>query len=326
MDHLKISIITPSYNQGSYLEETILSVLNQNYENIEYIIIDGGSSDNSVEIIKKYQSKLHYWSSEKDNGQSEAINKGLKKCTGDVITWLNSDDVFLPNILSEVSNYFVKNPKLGLLHGKALLFGEKRKGQVIGNPMDHMKERYLAYIPFPQPSSFFNRKVIEKTGPLNANLHYGMDFDLLSRIALNFEITYINRILTKYRIHDESKTNHHLKFAEDWQKVFSKTLRSITDNTVSINILRKLNLYSEGVDSYDVSIIPVNFNLSLLYFLNTQMHYYYEVFEFKRVGEIAEQIKKVDQDFYYKEGVQKLEFRSKYLPKGIIKQMRKFTR
>src|SRR5687768_13083798 len=106
MNSPKISIITPSYNQGRFIEETILSVINQNYPNLEYIIIDGGSTDNTVEIIRKYEQHLAYWVSEKDGGQSEAINKGFKKATGDIVCWINSDDFFMPGALSKVADCF----------------------------------------------------------------------------------------------------------------------------------------------------------------------------------------------------------------------------
>ena len=103
----KISIITPSFNQGKFLEETILSVINQDYPDLEYIIIDGGSSDNSVEIIKKYEKYLTYWISEKDSGQSSAINKGLKKISGELVAWINSDDLYCPNVFSKIAEYFL---------------------------------------------------------------------------------------------------------------------------------------------------------------------------------------------------------------------------
>ena len=113
----KISVITPSYNQGIYIEETIQSVLNQNYPNLEYIIIDGGSSDSTVEVIKKYESKIDFWVSEKDKGQADAINRGFAKATGDILCWLNSDDYFFPDTLKYVASQLN-------IEKKEILFGE----------------------------------------------------------------------------------------------------------------------------------------------------------------------------------------------------------
>src|SRR5580700_341038 len=121
MDLPKISIITPSYNQGQFIEETILSILNQNYPNLEYLIIDGKSTDSTIEIIKKYEQKIFYWVSEKDSGQSEAINKGFQKATGEIVCWLNSDDILMPNALNEVAAQFIKNKELILLNGQTVL-------------------------------------------------------------------------------------------------------------------------------------------------------------------------------------------------------------
>src|SRR5690606_28750520 len=119
----KISIITPSYNQSNFLEETILSVINQNYPNLEFFVIDGGSTDHSVEIIKQYENKIDFWVSEKDNGQSHAINKGFKRATGTIITWLNSDDVLTPGILHKIAEKFSQLPDdVGLIYGGTTLF------------------------------------------------------------------------------------------------------------------------------------------------------------------------------------------------------------
>ena len=113
----KISIITPSYNQGQFLEQTILSILSQDYPNLEYIIMDGGSSDNSVEIIRKHEDNLTYWVSEPDKGQSDAINKGFQRATGDILTWLNSDDYYLPGTLHTVAEYFTQHPDVECIYG-----------------------------------------------------------------------------------------------------------------------------------------------------------------------------------------------------------------
>ena len=124
LNYSKISIVTPSYNQSQFLERTILSVLNQNYPNLEYLIIDGGSTDGSVEIIRKYEKYLAYWVSEKDNGQADAINRGFQKSTGKILAWLNSDDIYLPGTLLKVSETFNKNPEVDLIFSNIFFIDE----------------------------------------------------------------------------------------------------------------------------------------------------------------------------------------------------------
>src|SRR5882724_9660763 len=123
----KISVVTPSFNRGRFLEETILSVLNQNYANLEYIIIDGGSNDETVEIIRRYEDRLAYWISEKDRGQAHAINKGLEKATGDIFAFINSDDLYLPGAFRAVAEYFREHPSCEWLCGETILFGPDRQ-------------------------------------------------------------------------------------------------------------------------------------------------------------------------------------------------------
>lgn len=203
----KISIITPSYNQGQFLEETICSVLGQGYPNLEYIVIDGGSTDGSVEIIQKYAPQLAYWVSEKDSGQVEAIQKGLDRATGDVVAWLNSDDVYTPGTLGKVGAIFRdRNP--------AFLYGRCDFTDVEGNFAYSLPyyegldlEMVITHNFLPQPSCFWRREISLAVGPLNPKLHYAMDYEYWVRVLLaGYTMESVPEVLSLYRLHDASKT------------------------------------------------------------------------------------------------------------------------
>ena len=202
----KISIITPSYNQAEFLEGTILSVLNQNYPNLEYIIIDGGSTDGSIEIIKKYEKYITYWVSESDKGQSDAINRGFKMARGEILAWLNSDDTYLPGALGKAVEFFSTHSYIGMVYGKTYFINER--GDVIGNyPTESFNYNELARSNFfAQPAVFFRREVYFAVGGLDLNLHYTMDYDLWVRIAKKHRVEYLPVFLSTYRLHMESKT------------------------------------------------------------------------------------------------------------------------
>ncbi len=211
----KISIITPSYNQGDFLEETILSVITQGYPNLEYVVIDGGSNDNSIEIIKKYEEKLTYWVSEKDNGQSSAINKGFKKLTGDIFNWLNSDDFLEKGSLFEIAKQFINNTKLDVAAfdfnevNENSEFTAYKKGTEILTPI----EKSIGHIrPLIQPATFFKMDKIRSIFPLQESLHYTMDFEMWARFILkyqNFTFIKLDDPIVNFRIHNSSKTNQH---------------------------------------------------------------------------------------------------------------------
>ena len=204
----RISVVTPSYNQGQFLEETILSVLNQDYPSLEYIIIDGGSTDNSVEIIKKYEDRLAYWVSEPDKGQSDAINKGFRMATGKILAWLNSDDVYLHRALEIVAEYFQSHSEVGCVYGDIVMIRENGgilyKRKTI--PFNFRMALYGGCL-VPQPATFFRRSALERTGELDITLQYQMDFDFFLRMASRgVHLGNVPIPLAKFRLHRTSKT------------------------------------------------------------------------------------------------------------------------
>lgn len=204
----KISVITPSFNQAEFIEQTILSVIGQQYPNLEYIVIDGGSTDGTLEIIKKYEKNIHYWVSEKDAGQSNAINKGFKVATGDILCWLNSDDYYLPETLFTVASILI-NSKADLLHGNCIHINEK-SNFTHGSYFDLEKKWDINHGDYIlQPSSFWTRRTFELTGTLREDLHFGFDWEWFARansVGVNFIST--TRFLSVYRIHGEQKSNN----------------------------------------------------------------------------------------------------------------------
>jgi glycosyltransferase involved in cell wall biosynthesis len=203
----KISVITPSFNQGQFLEETILSVLNQNYPNLEYIIMDGGSTDNSVEIIKKYASQITYWQSSKDKGQSDAINKGFAMATGDILCWLNSDDYYLPGTLDFVAKNIDCNRK-EILFGEVNHYKESDGSYLMSNVSNKLKNyRLELYDYIIQPGSFWTKSTWEATGILNNSLHFVFDWDWFLKAKKNgTTFTYTDHVMSVYRIHEAHKT------------------------------------------------------------------------------------------------------------------------
>ena len=207
----KISIITPSLNQAQFLERTILSVLNQNYPNLEYIIIDGGSSDESVDIIKKYEKYLAYWVSEPDRGQSHALNKGYDHATGVVFGWLNSDEEYLPNTLLKIGKIFMNKPKLDIVFGNRIVVDSNMRiirYEAVPNmhPMDFMLYRYGLLF---SDATFWTREIHQKTGQLDESQfqHLCMDFDWLLRLSLHVKKwKYIPDYLSIFKEHPGRKT------------------------------------------------------------------------------------------------------------------------
>ncbi len=204
----KISIVTPSFNQGKYLEKTILSVLEQGYPNLEYIIIDGGSTDESVDIIRKYADRLAYWVSEPDRGQSHAINKGFERATGEIYGWLNSDDWYHPGALQGVADAFAANPDAGAVVGAGDMYSEEYNLTQTIEPFPVSVQSLYGAVDrfFMQPSCFFTRQAWKLCGPLDESLHLAMDLDLWFRIAKKHRYATIDQNLSVSLVHSSAKT------------------------------------------------------------------------------------------------------------------------
>lgn len=319
------TIITPSYQQGEFLEETILSVLNQDYPHIEYMVIDGGSTDNSPALIEKYRSRLHFGISEKDKGQSDAINKGLARATGKYLMWLNSDDVLLPGAITRVVELFETHPEVDLIHGHALLFGKDFPEKEIGKDPGDLFHRYAAYIPFPQPASFFTKRLIDKSGTLDDSLHYGMDYELLVRAFLNGKILYDPHLYSRYRLHPNSKTNQHLSFTREWNSIFSAFLNSFPEAESWKKRLSEIGLFPENEKRYThtIKLDARDIQTITMHHLNVLMHYHYRSGDHASTLRIAKLIEQLDPAFFEKEHLKKIVFRAKYVPSFILRLFRK---
>ncbi len=220
-----VSIITPSFNQARYIEATIRSVLSQDYPNIEYIIVDGGSTDETVAIIKKYtlesdsllsvqkqasaiQSRsIAWWVSEKDKGQTDAINKGFARAKGQILAWLNSDDTYEPGAISAAVKYLQEHPEVGMVYGDCNYINED--GRVIGKFGSAQTDYRLlrqGYAHIPQQTMFFRADLWKQVGPLDPSFYFAMDYDLWTRLAARTVLQYVPQLWANFRLHTSGKT------------------------------------------------------------------------------------------------------------------------
>jgi glycosyltransferase involved in cell wall biosynthesis len=246
----KISIITPSYNHGHFLEETIRSILLQNYPNLEFIIMDGKSTDGSVDIIKKYDSWITHWKSEVDRGQSHAINKGIEITTGEIVNWVNSDDSLTSNALFEITKFFVENSSIDLISGNCnLIYPGLKKTfyrSVKFEPLD-----FISRISIHQPVTFWRTKLFQEIGILDESLHYCMDYDLWARIVFNHQTDIIDKTLANFRRYPESKSSNlkdQSKIYLDYRTVVSRVFTTIAKEHISK--LKQLKIFhnEDGVN------------------------------------------------------------------------------
>ena len=202
-----VSIVTPSYNQGRFLESTIRSVLEQEYPNIEYILVDGGSTDGSIDIIQRHSDRFAWWVSEKDKGQTDAINKGFSHAQGDILAWINSDDTYEPYAVSEAVDFLRAHPEVGLVYGDANFIDET--GGVIARfpaaQTDYQRLR-RGYVHIPQQAAFWRADLWKKVAPLDPSFFFAMDYDLWIRLAAHAALKNKPRVWANFRLHVGGKT------------------------------------------------------------------------------------------------------------------------
>ncbi len=239
----KISIVTPSFNQGAFIEQTIQSVLNQNYPNLEYIIIDGGSTDGTVDIIKKYAANLTWWVSEKDRGQADAINKGLQHCTGEIFNFINSDDYLADGALFKIAEGF-KDKKTGIVAGAVWNFNETGLTELWVNK-NFVLEQFFEIdckVVYHQPGVWLKMDILNKAGHFNIGYHYCFDQEHLLRYLLhNNEVCYLPDVLAYFRMHEDSKTVSQLEnFLWDFNKMYKMFWKSHKGTPLS-NLVKRMS-------------------------------------------------------------------------------------
>jgi glycosyltransferase involved in cell wall biosynthesis len=238
-----VSIVTPSYNQANFLESTIRSVLRQDYPNMEFGIVDGGSEDASLEIIKKYEDQLSWWISEPDQGQSHAINKGIARTKGEVVAWLNSDDLYLPDAINNAVD-FLERYNVDLVFGNAIIIDER--GYPLNNLVfgDWGLEEFLRFRVICQPAVFMKRHVWDEVFGLNTDLHYMLDHQLWIKVSSKYSVKYIPSYWAASRYHKQAKN---VALASGFAEDISQLLNWIkSDVVLAPNYLRDKNRIRGG--------------------------------------------------------------------------------
>jgi glycosyltransferase involved in cell wall biosynthesis len=205
-----ISIVTPSLDHGAYIETTILSVIGQDYPNLEYVVMDGGSRDQTMQILERYRVNLHHFESSPDRGQASAINGGFEHCNGEIMGWLNSDDVLLPGSLAYVADAFAKNPAVDLIYGHRILLDEEGRdiGLWVTPPHSADSLRWFDFIP--QETVFWRRRLWERAGEIDESIGVAFDWDLFLRFQeTGAEIRRVSRFLGGFRLHPKQRTQVH---------------------------------------------------------------------------------------------------------------------
>jgi glycosyltransferase involved in cell wall biosynthesis len=324
---LKISIITPSFNQAQYLPETIESVLAQNYAEKEYIIIDGGSTDGSVDVIRKYEKHLAYWISEPDRGQSDAINKGLKKASGEVVNWLNSDDYLEPHALKTIAQEFEDPAVLAVaarsnvVKDRKVLYRSKGTDIYPGN-----LAKTIGCARVDQPETFFRKSAYDRIGYINERFHYIMDREWWIRFLIEYGLDVVRKIdpvIVNFRLHDQSKTGSQApKFEEEHTSLFYQL-------AVGHALLAEAEFIKETFPF--AKPVPIMLTLKNASVIRQAIHYFilqkadeaYYRSNFKLTKRILSFIESAGMDEGSIRLKKKLDFRTQFIPESLIRLFRK---
>lgn len=260
---MKISIVTPSFNQAAFIEETLLSVINQRYCDLEYLVIDGGSTDGSVEIIEKYRNYLSYYVSEPDDGQVDAINKGMQIATGDICAFINSDDIYLPGTFQLITSYFKDNPQVDWVCGNTIFFGSDitpyyLKARVPTRPVHGLLWEYHS----PQPGMFWRRSNVNVD--FDSSYNYCFDHDFYMKLLFTGKkCIHINYPVAGYRLHSTSKTFlHQCYFDQEFERIADFYLNRLTFfEKRKVNAVMKIRKVYQSFESNDIN---VNFAVILI--------------------------------------------------------------
>ncbi len=264
-----ISIITPSYNQGRFIERTVLSVIGQHVSGLEYVVIDGGSTDQTLEILKRYDDRLN-WVSEKDRGQADAVNKGIKMTRGDIIGWLNSDDIYYPGALSAVISFFDSHPGADIVYGRADQIDIYDRIIEPYHIEDWNYERLKETCYICQPAVFFRRKVVERFGVLDDRLQYCMDYEYWLRLGKILPFFKTNSTLAGSRIYKETKTlGERIAVHKEINDMFKKRLGSVPSKWIFnyAHAIADENGYDRMVKSENFKYVTMLIYISILSFL-----------------------------------------------------------
>jgi glycosyltransferase involved in cell wall biosynthesis len=329
----KITIITPSLNQSQYLEQTIESVLSQGYKNLEYIIIDGGSTDDSVSIIKKHEKYIAYWISERDNGQSQAINKGLKLVTGDIFNWLNSDDYLEPGALITINDAFsASSTNIVIGRSNIMQNGVRQRVSQGTDVYAGNLSKTLGLARIDQPETYFRWRAFESLGVLNEKFHYVMDKEIWMRYLIRYGLVGIKKIpdvIANFRWHETSKTisqrNHFVEESAILMHQFAMTNQCYKQAEVLENeFLKKRKTAELPTDARLLVPTPIA-EQALAYFL---LHKADEAYYHDSHDACSRLLSSISPDVFPREDKQwlrKLSFRSRYVPSWLIKWFRRWT-